>query len=39
MATMAEEELGMEPERAPHPPSPTQSSPSMTDPDSLHTTT
>jgi hypothetical protein len=39
MATMAEEELGMEPERAPRPPSPTQSSPSMTDPDSLHTTT
>ena len=38
MATMAEDELGMEPERTPHPSSPTQSSP-MTDPDSLHTTT
>jgi hypothetical protein len=38
MATMAEEELGMEPERTPRSSSPTQSSP-MTDPDSLHTTT
>ena len=39
MATMAEEELGMEPERAPRPSSPTQSRSSpMTDPDSFHTT-
>jgi hypothetical protein len=40
VATMAEEELGMEPERAPRPSSPTQSKSSpMPDTDSLHTTT
>ena len=37
LATMAEEELGMEPERAPRPSTPTLSSP-MTDPDDVHTT-
>jgi hypothetical protein len=38
-ATMAEEEFGMEPERAPRPSSPIQSIPTMTDTDSFHTTT
>ena len=38
VATMAEEELGMEPERAPYHSSPTQPSP-MTVSDGIHTTT
>jgi hypothetical protein len=38
VATMAEEEFGMEPERAPRPSSPIQTGP-ITDTDSLHTTT